>query len=71
MCALSAMDSMCMDVSDGKWKTSSNICAQLRGLCHNRCKVQSIIPITSHGEDEAQVLQYLFKQDNQVTLHSA
>ena len=27
-----------------------------------------MIPISSHGEDEAQVLQYLFKQDNQMEL---
>ena len=36
--------------------------------CHNRCKVQCIIPISSHGQDDAQVLQYLFKQNNQLEL---
>ena len=41
-------------------------CAPLRVLCHNRCKVQCIIPISSHGQDEAQVLQYLFKQGIQL-----
>ena len=35
---------------------------------HNRCKVQCIISISSHGQDDAQVLQYLFKQDNQMEL---
>ena len=41
-------------------------CAPLWVLCHNRSKVHCIISIGSHGEDEAHVLQYLFKQDNQM-----
>ena len=66
--ALSATVSMCMDVSDGRWKISKvHFVLHCGSYAAIRAKYSSSFQSAHcHGEDDAQVLQYLFKQDNQL-----